>query len=462
MKQTIILLLGMLPLLGYAQPDPTLWKGTLRAQGMNIDILFQLTEGPDGWSCTMDVPLQGLDDFPASSVEAAGDSLRVEFSMIPAHYRGVFSRDGQAITGNWYQGGQAFPLNMQRTEQPITSSRPQEPRPPFPYESIEVTFPSHTDSTVVLAGTFTYPKQATAGYGVVLVSGSGPQDRNEELMGHKPFLVLSDYLTRHGIAVLRYDDRGVGASTGSRRTATVEDFAEDALGGLRYLARQEFITCEKIGVIGHSEGGMVAAILGARDATDFIVMMAGPGTELDELLIDQVLFMDQQAGFGKKAIEQDTAYAWALYRLVRESAGGDLDTNAMRALVEDYYRSSSNIRQQFPSLEAFMASQVGQVSSPWFRHFINFVPQDHLSKIKCPVLALNGGKDFQVPAEKNLRAIETALIQGPCVDFEIRQFPGLNHLFQPAETGHMDEYARIPVTIDQRVLETITIWILGR
>ncbi|MDX1476986.1 MAG: alpha/beta fold hydrolase [Saprospiraceae bacterium] len=463
MLRSALVLMILFPVLISAQDDRAgRWQGTLTVQGLNIDILFHLTIGDAGWECTMDVPLQGLKDFAATGVSVSGDSLEVNFGTIPAAYQGLFATDNQTIKGNWLQNGQVFPLNLERTEAGLTDSRPQEPRPPFPYQSVDITFPSYADTTVVLAGTLTYPDGVESAPGVVLVSGSGPQDRNEEIMGHKPFLVLADYLTRRGIAVLRYDDRGVGASGGQRNTSTVADFAEDAHGALHYLRTQDLIQCRSAGVIGHSEGGMVASILGAQKVVDFIVTMAGPGTPIDELLVDQTLFMDKVAGHPDEAIKMDTSYAHNLYDLVKEAGEGELDLPVLRAMIEDYYHLSEFIRQQFPSLDQFTESQIQLVSSPWFRHFVRFVPQDYFRQVTCPVLALNGSLDFQVPAEKNLRAIEQALIEGPCVDFEIRQFPGLNHLFQPAQTGHLDEYARIPITIAPQVLETIADWILKR
>jgi pimeloyl-ACP methyl ester carboxylesterase len=265
------------------------WSGTLAAGGAQLRLVLHLAPGGTGASglaATLDSPDQGAFGIPATDVATAGDSLTVTFANIGGGYVGARNAAGDTLSGTWSQGGQAFPLVLTRGPGEQVN-RPQEPEPPFPYVSEDVTFAS-SDGRVVLAGTLTLPDGAGPHPAAVLVSGSGPQNRDEEVFGHRPFLVLADYLARRGVAVLRYDDRGFGESTGDFTTATSENFARDAEAGLRYLLTRNEINPAALGIIGHSEGGLVAQVVASRSSNvAWIVMLAGPGVRGDSLLVMQ-------------------------------------------------------------------------------------------------------------------------------------------------------------------------------
>jgi len=358
------------------------------------------------------------------------------------------------MTGSFTQGGGTFPFTLTR-EKTAGPNRPQEPQPPFPYMEEEVEF-SHDDIT--LAGTLTLPKGDGPFPAVVLVSGSGPQDRNEEIFQHKPFLVIADHLTRAGIGVLRYDDRGVGKSTGVFGLSTSVDFKEDAMAGVRFLRAHDRIDSKRIGMIGHSEGGLIAPMAAAEsDDLAFIVLLAGPGVSGKEVLVHQVGLLSKAGGIGAEYVVkiQDEQ------RKVIDLVLADAPEKEIRAQVKKFIEAQLGGEGATAS-DSAVDQTVVQFQSPWFKYFLGYDPRPALRKLKIPVLALNGEKDLQVDPAQNLPEIEKALKEGGNPDFTTLEFPSLNHLFQKASTGSIVEYYSLEETIHPPVLDTMQNWILER
>jgi pimeloyl-ACP methyl ester carboxylesterase len=306
----------------------------------------------------------------------------------------------------------------------------------------------------------TIPDTAGPFTAVILVTGSGPQNRNEELLGHKPFLVLADYLTRNGIAVLRYDDRGIGESTGDFRKATSMDFADDAIAAVEYLKTKNEINV--IGVAGHSEGGIIAPMAAVKsDDVGFIVLMAGTGIRGDSILMLQTELIMRASGTEEKLIKRDLNFFRKGYNELLSDTDDEQLKQALTAIINEAYESLSEAEKlEAGNKEMMVESQLGMLLSPWFRYFVKYDPYPTLTKVKCPVLAINGEKDLQVPPKENLNAIEWALIEGGNKNYEIVEMPGLNHLFQHSENGSPNEYGKIEETFSTDAMKVISDWIL--
>ncbi|HEX7090561.1 MAG TPA: alpha/beta fold hydrolase [Longimicrobiales bacterium] len=445
------------------------WLGTLQAGPIELRLVFHLTRQADGtYRGAMDSPDQGARGIPASAVEVTGDSVRVTLASLNAVYRGQVQPGAERIAGTLTQHGSSFPLDLARTDQVLgMGPRPQDPREPLPYHSEDVTY-ENPAAGVRLAGTFTRPRAPGRYPAALLITGSGPQDRNEELMGHRPFLVLADHLTRRGIAVLRVDDRGVGESTGDFGSATSADFASDVLAGVAYLKSRDDVDTAAIGLIGHSEGGLIAPMVAAEsDDVAWIVLMAGPGLPGDSILILQSALIARASGASEAAIAQNQEIQRTLFKVLREEPSDSAARRRVRdALREMHERTRAALGQQpaqgeeAEAREAAIEQQVRQVVTPWLRYFIDYDPRPTLRRVKVPVLAVNGSLDLQVPSQANLAAIREALEQGGNRQVTTVEFPGLNHLFQTAKTGAPSEYAQIEETMAPAVMERIADWVL--
>ena len=439
------------------------WNGLLKVQGMQLRLVFNISKTDTGLSATMDSPDQGAKGIPATSVSFENATLKVGIASAKIEYEGVLGQDN-IIVGNFMQAGQSFPLNLSKEiVEKETISRPQEPVKPYPYYEEDITFMNEKAGNT-LAGTLTLPKKDGVYPAVILITGSGPQNRDEELLGHKPFLVLSDYLTRNGIVVLRFDDRGIGASTGDFKTATSADFATDVEAGVAYLLTRKEIDKKKIGLIGHSEGGIIAPMVAAKTkGVSFIVLMAGTGIPGDQLLLLQATLIGRAAGVSEEDLEKTRAINRGAYDLVIQSKSTEqLNkelTAYMRAYIEQVLKDDP--AQKLPegtTIEQVVKVQVDGLISPWMQYFIKYDPSIILEKVKCPVLAINGEKDLQVPPKENLEAIKTALAKGGNKKVTTVELPGLNHLFQECTTGSPDEYATIEQTISPVALTTMVEW----
>jgi len=436
------------------------WMGTLAAGGAELRLVFHLHQDEDGdLSGTWDSVDQAALGLPISSAEVDGNSLVLELRASSARFEGTINQAGTEIVGTWIQLGNELPLTLRPQTEAINIERPQEPIPPFPYEAQEVKF-SNSDAGIELAGTLTLPEGDGPFPAVVLISGSGPQDRNEELLGHKPFLVISDYLTRQGIAVLRYDDRGFGESSGEFSTATTEDFATDAWAAVQYLQTRNEIDNSNIGLIGHSEGGLVAPIVAAEHSeVAFIILLAGPGVPGAEVIIAQSEAAQRALGIQGDVIELTKSFNEQVFSIVLSESVDDV---AQAKIMEVIEALSDEDRQRLGISNEAVAQQISQWTSDWFRFFLAYDPAPTLERVSVPVLVLNGSKDLQVLATQNLGPIEEALKRGGNTQYEIIEYDNLNHLFQHSETGAPTEYGQIEETFAPHVLEKMGRWILER
>jgi pimeloyl-ACP methyl ester carboxylesterase len=354
-------------------------------------------------------------------------------------------------------GAIALAAIQDTTAKPAALNRPQEPKKPYPYNEEEVGYENMRDG-VKLAGTLTLPRGKGPFPAVLLITGSGPQDRNESLLGHKPFLVLADYLTRQGIAVLRVDDRGVGGSTGSTPNSTTENFAADVMAGIEFLKICKEIDPKQIGLIGHSEGGMIAPLVAAQNGdVAFIVLMAGAGLTGEEILYKQGAMIMKANGASVDQLAKQRATQESMFKILKEEKD---PAAAEKRLREEL--SKSLTEEEKKKAGQTIAVHIKLSNTPWFRYFLTLDPRPALRKVKCPVLALNGENDLQVSANENLREIEAALKAGGNNDVTIARLPKLNHLFQTSQTGSPNEYIKIEETIAPVALKTIGDWILKR
>jgi pimeloyl-ACP methyl ester carboxylesterase len=427
------------------------WQGTLNPGPVALRLVLKVSRASSGeLSATLDSVDQGARDLPLEGVALKDGVFRFEFRPGRGSFLGKLNAAGDEIAGTWTQGGQ-LPLTFRRTEKPPELRRPQEPKPPFPYDTEEVSYENPAAPGVKLAGTLTLPRGAGKFPAVLLISGSGPQDRDESLMGHKPFLVLADHLTRQGIAVLRVDDRGVGKSSGNFAASTSEDFASDAVAGVRYLKGHARVNPARIGLAGHSEGGLIAPMVAARwpaaesPGVAFLVLLAGTGVPGDQILLEQGALIARASGAPEGAVAANRAVQQKIFDVVRAEP--------------DPAERLRKIREMVAPAGSAAAGQAEMAASPWFRFFLTYDPAPGLARVKCPVLAVNGALDTQVSAKQNLPAIERALRAGGNRDVTVKEFPGLNHLFQTARTGSPMEYGNIEETMSPAVLNAISAWI---
>jgi pimeloyl-ACP methyl ester carboxylesterase len=425
------------------------WLGTLSFNGVNLRIALHIKQTAASLAGTMDSLDQGALGIPLDHVSFSDGKLSLRIAALQASYEGKLEASGKSLSGTFTQGGVSIPLDLKPTSEPVAIKRPQEPKPPFPYLGEEV---GYENGDVHLAGTFTKPKGDGPFPAVLLITGSGQQNRDEEILGHKPFWVLADYLTRRGIAVLRVDDRGIGGSTGVFRTSTTEDFATDVTAGVKYLLGRSDVDTRHVGLIGHSEGGIIAPMVAAKmPQVAFIVMLAGTALPGDQIVADQVYKANILAGASPEKAAQARDFEAKLLSIDKTEPNAEAREKKMLALAEGEPAVQKTIREQMPALQ-----------SPWYRFFLAYDPRTALIKVKCPVLALDGAKDTQVDAQQNIPLIQAALAEGGNRDVTVKIVPGVNHLFQEAGTGAFSEYATIEQTITPEVLDTIATWIEKR
>jgi uncharacterized protein len=440
-----------------------IWEGKLPiGAGLEYRFVLRLAKTESGEVLgKLDSLDEGFNGLKLSSVTLDKARLAFELKVSAAKYDGKLNTDGTEAVGLWSQRGTSIPLTFKKTDKPSQVTRPQTPKPPYPYRVEDVIYRSEPGG-VTLAGTLTTPAGLGPFPAVVLISGSGAQDRDETIFQHKPFLILADVLTRRGIAVLRVDDRGVGGSTGSVVKSTSEDFAGDVLAGIAFLKSRADINAKKIGLIGHSEGGLIAPLVAARSSdVVFIVMMAGtglPGAEISYLqgrLIGKAMGVDE-----REFIKQED-----LQRRLFDIIKTETDHTTLRARVLEVTKKliselPEDERKRAGNIDSLVDSLINQLKSPWTRFFLTFDPRPTLAKVRCPVLAVNGDKDLQVPPKENLAEIRKALQQAGNKQVTIKELPGLNHLFQTCRTGTVAEYALIEETIAPAALKVIGDWVV--
>lgn len=342
------------------------------------------------------------------------------------------------------------------------NERPQTPEAPFNYNIEEVSFINIEADSIKLAGTLTLPKNKKKSVVAILINGSGPLDRDCTIYNHKPFWVIADYLTNNGIAVLRFDERGTAKSEGDYSKATTYDLASDVEAGINYLKTRTDIDASKIGLIGHSEGGVIAPIIASSNKdVAFTVLLAGPGVAGDVTLYTQNEKIMAQSGATPEAVNFQLDISKNLYRIVKTTSNDSLATKISTYL--DKYKEDNKDSKVLPFLlNPLTKIEFMKFSKPWLREFVRLDPEPFLLKTKCPVLALNGSKDVQVIPDLNLNAIEAALKKGENKDFTLKEIEGLNHLFQTIKTGSTSEYATLEETFSSEVLKLIANWINTR
>lgn len=442
------------------------WSGSLES-GLEFYVTFvRVADG--GYEATLDIPAQGLSGYELSDVVYTDTEIAFTLPIAPpdgATWRATRVAGAETVEGEFTQGVNRIPFTMERLAagEAAGPSRPQTPEPPFPYASREVTFANEDDGTT-LAGTLTVPDGAGPHPAAVLISGSGPQDRDGEVFDHESFRVLADHLSRNGIAVLRYDDRGVGDSDGDLSAATSEDFAGDALGGVRFVAAQPGVDGRAVGLIGLSEGGIVAPMAAARSArVAFIVLLAGSGVPGGELMVQQLEAVQRALGRPEDNIAQQLEAQRRLMQLAGEGAELPELTEAVAELTRIQLSAAPEAeRPSTEELEPAIEAQATQLTSPWWRFFVGYDPRTALRQVRVPVLALNGSLDTQVPADANLGAIREALADAGNEDVTVAELEGLNHLFQTAQSGSPTEYASIEETFAPSAMQRISEWINAR
>lgn len=435
------------------------WHGTLEFSGVKLRLVFHIEPSGDGYTATMDSPDQGANGIPVEKVSLKDQAVNFSLAKLGISYQGDLNADATMIAGTFQQGGANIPLELSKgvAEKP---KRPQEPQRPFPYREEEVSYDNKKAEGVKLAGTLTMPKGEGPFPAVILISGSGPQNRDEELMGHKPFLVISDHFTRAGMAVLRFDDRGIGSSSGNFGAANSADFATDVQAGIDFLQTRSDIQPDKIGLVGHSEGGLIAPMVAAENPeVAFIVMMAGPGVPGTEILLLQQELLARAEGGSKEEIARTNKISKKIFSELRKTNDIEKTKKELITFVkEELNKIPEKEKEKLGDIDKLARQQVGMLSSPWFRYFLDYDPQETLKKVNCPVLAINGAKDLQVDAEQNIPLIAKALKAGGNREVTTKVFPGLNHLFQHSATGKASEYGELEETFAPEALELMTEW----
>jgi pimeloyl-ACP methyl ester carboxylesterase len=424
------------------------WSGLLdTGTGVKLHLVFHVRA--DGGS-TLDSPDQNAMGLPVSGVTEADGKVRFDLASLHIAFEAPHASGAKTLDGKLLQGGGAFPLTLTWSAPAASAApapkRPQTPQPPFPYRAEDVAY-DNTAQHAHLAGTLTLPQGKGPFPVALLITGSGLQDRDETILGHKPFLVIADYLTRRGIAVLRVDDRSMGGSTGEVLKATSADFATDVEAGVAFLKSRPDIDKRHIGLIGHSEGGIIAPMVAAKDpGVAFIVLLAGPGVTGAETSLYQVRNALEQAHMAPDAIEKQVA----VQRQIMDVAVSDVDDATAHRQVADIL-----VKLGLPAADA--DKKAAQATAPWTRWWFKHDPAPVLRAVHCPVLALDGSKDTQVPSAINVPALRAALKGNP--DATVEEMPGLNHLFQTAGTGQFDEYAKIEETFSPAALKVIGDWV---
>ena len=411
----------------------------------------------NSYKAVLNIIDQATGDIPCDEVIHRNDSVIIRINGLGIEVAGIIDTEHKSIISEFRQHGGIFPILFNRIDILPVLSRPQEPKKPYPYYEENVVF-ENKKAGVKLAGTLTLPKSKTRIPAVILVTGSGQQDRNEEIGKHKPFWIIADYLTRNGIAVLRVDDRGTGGSTGIFDQSTTGDFAEDVLAGITFLKSRQEINPKKIGIIGHSEGGTVAALAASKSSdVAFIVSMAGTFTNFEEVVIDQILNQLKLQGIKNEDIELELNWRKKIYSLAKENTDS---ATAAKNLWDIYNKLPEDEVARLNWPKGRQDAQIKLVLNPWWRYILGMDNKTILTNVKCPVLAIYGELDQQVIPDKNIPIIEEALKEGGNKDFIVKKLPGLNHLFQTAKTGSEYEYIRIEETISPKALNMISDWIL--
>lgn len=465
---TIILV--FFPILIFSQNITGQWNGILKVQNTQLRIVYNILETDSGYTATMDSPDQNAKGLPIDETTFMDNELFLNASSMGFSYKGVVNTTTDTIKGIFMQGAAKLDLVLTRNEQEKELiSRPQDPTH-FSYYQEDIVF-ENKKADIKLAGTLTLPKDKKANKIVILISGSGPQNRDEEVatFNHRPFLVWSDWLTKQGIGVLRYDDRGVGKSTGDFKNASSADFADDTEAAVEYILSRNDLKDLSIGLLGHSEGGIIAPMVASRNKNvNFIVLLAGPGIPIDKLLIEQIEDNGKLENVPADILSLNIETTKKMLNYLKEHKdvnfvgwkfGKEDIENGLRELLKTELDKYPKEALEGTSIEDIIKREVKTHSSNWFRFFATYDPADELEKVTCPVLAINGSLDCQVRCDSNLDAIKEALEKADNKNFEIAKMEGLNHLLQKAKTGSVSEYGQINETVNTEALIKVSEWI---
>lgn len=439
------------------------WQGSLNV-GVELRIVFHITgDEKNGFISTADSPDQSAYGLKCDVTTINTNEVSIEMKSLNASFSGKLINDS-TIEGAFTQGADVA-LILKKTDKVTERKRPQTPKPPFPYKSEEVEY-SNADKSLRYGATITLPEGSGPFPAIVMITGSGPQDRDETIVGHKPFAVIADYLSRKGFIILRVDDRGIGKSTGNFSEATSEDFANDVNSSINYLLSRPEVDKKKLGLLGHSEGGMIAPMVAAkRKDINFIVLMAGPGVKIIDLMAEQNAAIAKSGGISEQTVREIRP----LFKNAVTIIIGASDTTAaikeLTAFTENWAATKNKDVLKELNFETakqrndYCVEMVKEFQSPWFRYFIRFNPSQYLEKLKCKVLALNGDKDIQVVSGQNLPGIEASLKKSKSKVYEIKELSGLNHLFQSCKKCTVAEYGELEETISSDALNIISNWL---
>jgi len=456
MKKLFITLLLLVSVTSFSQDIAGQWFGSIDVQGTKLDLVFNIIKTGDTYTATMDSPEQNVQGIPINTVSFQNPAVKMGIEMAGIEYNGTLNASNEII-GTFSQEGAAFPLDLSKIK--TVKRKPQEPTE-FNYYIENVTFQNKKDN-ISLGGTLTLPSKEGKFPVVVLISGSGAQNRDSELLGHKSFLLIADYLTKKGIGVLRFDDRGVGESKGDRSVATTKDFATDVSAAVEYLKTRKEINTKKIGLIGHSEGGMIAPMVAANSKDiSYIVLLAGTGIPGDELLMQQTYLVGKAAGMSEEDLQTASTANAKMYNIMKKEKNLEEAKKQLTAVLQASF-DELPADQKPPQAEigGIITQQLAVIASPWFQYFVSYDPSLILKDVKCPVLVLNGEKDVQVPSKINTQAIKNALEKGGNKKVTVVEFPNTNHLFQECITCSVDEYEKIEQTFSPIALKQISDWI---
>lgn len=437
------------------------WEGALSISGQSLPLIFHINHD---LTATMDSPAQGANHIPIKSVSIEGQTVTISVEVAQATFEGKLDSKNNSIEGHWNQGTNKLPLLLKKAKKALKSviNRPQHPSPPFQYLVEEVKFQNHAQN-IELAGTLTLPSSTGEYPAVVLISGSGPQDRDQTFMGHKTFLVIADYLTRQGIAVLRFDDRGVGLSSGDFASATSADFAQDVSAAVDYLSSHNNIAENGIGLIGHSEGGLIAPITANENPNvSFITLLAGPGQTGNDISIWQIKTILHANGLSLEAATAGSEITRALNSTVMNNTYKDaLESELLSTYDMKWQALSDAVKAEIQAIGGgnLPKARIEVLSSNWTKYFLQHDPKTYLENLDIPVLAIHGDKDTQMDMDLNLSKIRHALQEQSHPLSKVEKISGVNHLFQRADSGLMSEYAQIEETMSPVVLEMLGNWV---
>jgi uncharacterized protein len=432
------------------------WTGELDIQGMKLPLVFNIKEKENTITATLDSPKQGAKDIPVSKATFVNNELEIEVANIDLLYKGKLTNN--KIEGIFTQGNMELPLVLSPMKEvgDFVLKRPQTPKAPFDYHTEEVSFENASDKNT-LAGTISIPKDKKNFPIVIMITGSGVQNRDEELFGHKPFAVIADDFAKKGIATLRIDDRGAGGSSKGAKSPTMVNFATDINAAVEFLTQKGYTN---IGLLGHSEGGMIAPMVATTNKkVKFIISMAGPATKIEDLMNLQIEKGGLLSGEKPEKVKLDVAMSRKAFHFMTNYKGGELLKELENLLLTALQKYPDDLINK-KNIEEIAKAQAKTYSSPWFVYLIKFNPKGYIAKVKVPVLAINGEKDFQVDAKSNLEAFKNILSKSGNRKFETVSFPGMNHLFQECKTGAFEEYGEIEQTISPKVLDKMSSWIL--